>query len=174
MNQFPSHCFSRRSVQLLFSGRRQMSCGRRDQLLLAMDDAVSDGTEASAATDPAAMQHDLEKLQEAHDKLLQELEEKRTFSDNLHSQLDSMIERNDSLSQQLQEKEQDLEKAVQMLKENEPLAAKVQETEAKNTKLKQLAVKLKKELAEAKEEVSKTIVLVSPYRNHVRPMAVGS
>lgn len=100
------------------------------------------------------MQHDLEKLQEAHDKLLQELEEKRTFSNKLHSQLDSLIERNDSLSAQLLEKEQDLEKAVQLLKENESLAVKVQDSESKNAKLKQLAVKLKKELAEAKEEVS--------------------
>ena len=121
-----------------------------------MDDAVSQADECGVAGQ-MAMQHDLEKLQEAHDKLLQELEEKRTFSDKLHSQLDSMIERNDSLSVQLQEKEQDLEKAVQLLQQDESLAAKVQDSESKNAKLKQLAVKLKKELAEAKEEVSGTL-----------------
>lgn len=118
------------------------------------DDAVSKSTADCPATEQITMQHDLEKLQEAHDKLLQELEEKKDFADSLHSQLDSLIERNDSLTAHLHEKEQDLEKAVQLLKQSESVEVKLQESEARNAKLKQLAVKLKKELAEAKDEVS--------------------
>lgn len=120
------------------------------------DDAVSEPSDCPTAGH-VAMQHDLEKLQEAHDKLLQELEDKNNFAHSLHSQLDSIIERNDCLSAQLLEKEHDLEKAVLLLKERECIEVKLQESEAKNAKLKQLAVKLKKELAEAKEEVSQSL-----------------
>ena len=71
-----------------------------------------------------------------------------------------MIERNDGLCDQLREKEEDLEKAMRLLQDREALVAKVQESETQNAKLKQLAVKLKKELAETREEV-KVVFLVS-------------
>lgn len=88
------------------------------------------------------------------DTLSQELEEKRRLCDQLHCRLDSLLDENDVLREQLREKEQDLEKAVLLLKQNESLSDQLKESEARNSKLKQLAVKLKKELAEAKEEVS--------------------
>ena len=147
------------SCQLLLQGRRAShahSLGvygrRRDvqpttprQLLLpspsaSMDDAVTCSSTAEPASDEVS-------------RLRLLLQEKEAFSHDLHLQLDSQIERNDQLSSQLQEKAEDIAKALALLQEKEPLAAQLQESEAKNAKLKQLALKLKKELAEAREEV---------------------
>ena len=80
------------------------------------------------------------------DTLSQELEEKRRLCDQLHCRLDSLLDENDLLREQLREKEQDLEKAVLLLKQNESLSDQLKESEARNSKLKQLAVKLKKEI----------------------------
>lgn len=95
--------------------------------------------------------HNLEKLQEAHDKLLHELEEKESFISKLHIQLDQQIDINDDLTAKLTEKERDLNSATAQIN---AFHEEKKENEATILKLKQLAVKLKKELADAKDEVS--------------------
>lgn len=106
-----------------------------------------------ASNEKSPQLHNLEKLQEAHDKLLHELEEKQSFISKLHSQLDQQIDVNDDLQAKLNEKEQDLATATAQIN---AFQEEKKENEATILKLKQLAVKLKKELADAKEELDKS------------------
>ena len=107
--------------------------------------------QSSNLNDEKSLQlHNLEKLQEAHDKLLHELEDKKSFISKLHIQLDQQIDVNDDLQTKLNEKEQDLNTATGQIN---AFQEDKRESEATIAKLKQLAVKLKKELADAKEEV---------------------
>jgi DNA repair ATPase RecN len=98
------------------------------------------------------MQHDLEKLQEAHDKLMHEIEEKRLFIVKMHEQLDRVVEENNNLKLEMEEKENDLRSVASKLTSQESLRKELTETQDKMNKLKQLASKYKKELLESKEE----------------------
>lgn len=109
----------------------------------------------STPSSSKTMQHDLEKLQEAHDKLMHQLEDKKSFASKLHEQLDKVVEENNDLKLQLEEKNQDLESVAKRLKEQDDLSNQIKEAEVKITKLKQLAAKYKKELAELREELDR-------------------
>lgn len=99
-------------------------------------------------------QHDLEKLQEAHDRLLHEIEEKRNFAEKLHVQLDCALGQSEEIRVIVAEKENDIKHLEAKVAEKDALIEKYKESETQIPKLKALAVKLKKQLAEAKEEVS--------------------
>lgn len=111
--------------------------------------------------DNEGLQHDLEKLQAAHDGLLHELAEKKTFCERLHEQLDRLVEENNDLRAQLEGNEKENERLNQEIRNRDTTIEELKENETKNQKLKQLAVKLKKELAEVKEEVSDDLLTSS-------------
>ena len=102
-------------------------------------------------------QHDLEKLQEAHDRLMHEIEEKRNFSEKLHLQLDRTLDLNDELRVTIAEREGDIKHLEAKIVEKNAIIEKYKESDAQIPKLKALAVKLKKQLAEAREEVSECV-----------------
>ncbi|RWS04296.1 GRIP and coiled-coil domain-containing protein 2-like protein [Dinothrombium tinctorium] len=100
-------------------------------------------------------QHDLEKLQQSHDMLMHQLNERNTLLEKMHSEVDKLIENNDELKAKLDEKERDLAAADAIVKQKEDRINELLENELKLNKVKAFAVKLKKELAEAQEELKK-------------------
>lgn len=119
--------------------------------LLGDDDPAPVPVTIPPATDKSSDLINLEKLQEAHDKLLHELKEKDCLIQKLHLQLDQQIDLYDQAQSQLTEKENDI---VSVTSRINTLLEEKRETEATILKLKQLAVKLKKELADSRDEVS--------------------
>ncbi|KAI1303643.1 hypothetical protein HDE_02074 [Halotydeus destructor] len=91
----------------------------------------SDGTESSGNDESVncnhvnrnsqamSLQHDLEKLQEAHNKLMEELNAKNKFAEQVHVQLDKAITENDAVREQLTQAELDLQKASKLIVEKE-------------------------------------------------------
>lgn len=98
-------------------------------------------------------QHNLEKLQEAHDRLMHEIEEKRNLADKIHLQLDRTLELNDEFRATINEREEDIKCLEAKIAEKDSLIDKYKENELQIPRLKALAVKLKKQLAETREEV---------------------
>ena len=119
--------------------------------LLGDDDPAPVPATIPPVVDKSSDLFNLEKLQEAHDKLLHELKEKDCFIQKLHLQLDQQIDLYDQARSQLNEKESDIASATSRI---DALSEEKKETESTILKLKQLAVKLKKELADARDEVS--------------------
>lgn len=120
---------------------------------------VSDEVDPSSSTindlkgQSNKQQHDLEKLQEAHDRLMHEIEEKRNFAEKIHLQLDRTLELNDEFRATIVEREEDIKSLEAQIAEKDSLINKYKENELQMPKLKALAVKLKKQLAETREEV---------------------
>ena len=99
------------------------------------------------------MEHDLSKLQEAHDKLMTQLEEQRVFTAKTHEQLDVVVEENNRLKLEIAEKEQDLKSVAAKLSSQEALRTELRECQDKTQKLKLLAAKYKKDLLECQEQL---------------------
>lgn len=121
-------------------------------------------------------QHDLEKLQEAHDRLMHEIEEKRNLTEKIHLQLDRTLELNDEFRATIIEREEDIKYLEAQIAQKDALISKYQESELQIPKLKALAVKLKKQLAETREEVcfhSEQVINCMINRFDSFPFAVG-
>ncbi|RWS23635.1 GRIP and coiled-coil domain-containing protein 2-like protein [Leptotrombidium deliense] len=104
-------------------------------------------------TSKSCIQHDLEKLQESHDVLMHQLEEKSSLLEKLHVQFDRSLETKEELEQKLSEKDNELVAVEEIIKQKDARIKQLEENEVKMNKVKALAVKLKKELAEANEEL---------------------
>lgn len=93
-------------------------------------------------------------LQELNQKLIEEQKLNGELISKLHIQLDNTITEKEELIRKLNEKESDLKEVEKIMKEQKDQLKRLEEIESTNSKLKALAIKLKKELAEAKENVS--------------------
>ena len=96
-------------------------------------------------------------LQELNQRIIDEQKLNSELVSKLHIQLDNAITEKEDLVRKLTEKESDLSEVESMLKQQKERLKQLEEVESTNSKLKALAVKLKKELAELKENVSGTL-----------------
>jgi hypothetical protein len=93
-------------------------------------------------------------LQELNQRVIDEQKLNSELISKLHIQLDNAITEKEELLKQLNEKESDLSEVEVRLKEQAERLKQLEDVESTNSKLKALAVKLKKELAEVKINVS--------------------
>ena len=93
-------------------------------------------------------------LQELNQRIIDEQRLNGELISKLHVQLDNAITEKEELVRKLAEKESDLGEVETILKQQKEQLKQLEDVELTNSKLKALAVKLKKELAEVKEQVS--------------------
>ena len=93
-------------------------------------------------------------LQELNRKIIDEQKINNELIKKLHLQLDDAIEEKEELVKKLSEKECDLNEVANLFKKQKDKLKQLEDVESTNSKLKALAVKLKKELAEVNKNVS--------------------
>lgn len=93
-------------------------------------------------------------LQELNQRIIDEQKLNSELISKLHIQLDNAISEKEDLARKLNEKESDLSEVETILKQQKERLKQLEDVESTNSKLKALAVKLKKQLAEVKEDVS--------------------
>ena len=100
-----------------------------------------------------SLHHDLEKLQQSHDELLHQVEAEKTANAKLKSELEESRLAQSKLEEQLAAKANELLESKKSIETLTNKLSDFQESTDRTEKLRKLAVKLKKDIAHAKDEL---------------------
>ena len=132
----------------------RLAKSRQFKLVNSSTDRLTDEDRSDESLESKENPQKRKVLKELNQKLIHEQKINGELISKLHNQLDNAITEKEELIRKLNEKDRDITDIEKIIKAQKDKLTQLEDVESTNSKLKALAIKLKKELAEVKENVS--------------------